>query len=149
MDVPLSHITGSGTKPLAFDCSSSGMHHVPISVVVNRSEDPDSSKGHSYYLPLSSGSSVQWVRIPRGTGRPAQPAVERLSSFRKQEMDWLEAHKNEFKEYENCWLAIDGDRLVAYGPKLSQVVAEAKRKGVNNPLTVFVPLEEKGISIGF
>jgi hypothetical protein len=38
-----------------------------------------------------------------------------------------------------AWVAVWSDRVVAYGADMQQVLAEARSKGVNEPLIVKVP----------
>ncbi len=50
---------------------------------------------------------------------------------RTREMAWWDQHQ---AEYAGQWLAIEGDQLIAHGHDLLKVSAEAKSKGIDNPL---------------
>ena len=50
---------------------------------------------------------------------------------RTREMAWWAKHQ---AEYAGQWLAIEGDELIAHGFDLLKVSAEAKSKGIDNPL---------------
>jgi len=54
------------------------------------------------------------------------------------EMHWL---ANESGPYSGQWVALDGPRLVAHGPQLAAVSAEAKAAGVADPLFAHVPAD--------
>lgn len=52
------------------------------------------------------------------------------------EMDWL---ASESRHYAGEWVALDGNRLVAHGPKLAAVKAAAQAAGVSLPFFASVP----------
>jgi predicted DNA-binding antitoxin AbrB/MazE fold protein len=52
------------------------------------------------------------------------------------ELDWL---SNESRHYTGEWVALDGNRLVAHGPKLAAVKAAAHAAGVSRPFFASVP----------
>lgn len=52
------------------------------------------------------------------------------------EKRWLRAHAG---EYPGCWLALDGDRLIAADPDLDVVRAAASQDGAVDPLFHFRP----------
>ena len=58
---------------------------------------------------------------------------ERLDCSR--EMRWLREHR---KEYAGQWVALDGDHLISYGTKAKEILAEARKSGVELPLFVHV-----------
>ena len=51
------------------------------------------------------------------------------------EMKWLAEHAS---EYVGQWVALDGDRLIAYGSDAKVVYAAARDAGVSLPLVEFV-----------
>jgi predicted DNA-binding antitoxin AbrB/MazE fold protein len=61
------------------------------------------------------------------------------------EQRWLREHG---AEYEGQWLALDGDRLLSHGPQARPVREEARRKGVDRPLMVRVPIHSDLPSAG-
>jgi len=52
------------------------------------------------------------------------------------ELEWL---ANESRNFAGEWVALDGNRLVAHGPKLAAVKAAAQAAGVSKPLFASVP----------
>ena len=55
---------------------------------------------------------------------------------RREEMLWL---AKESASYAGEWVALDGNRLVAHGPKLAAVSAAARAAGVVEPFFASVP----------
>lgn len=43
---------------------------------------------------------------------------------------WIEAHR---EDYLNQWVALDRDRLIAYGANAKQVYDEARKQGITSP----------------
>ena len=52
------------------------------------------------------------------------------------ELEWL---ANESRHFAGEWVALDGNRLVAHGPKLAAVKAAAQAAGVSRPFFASVP----------
>ncbi len=50
-------------------------------------------------------------------------------------MEWLRLHS---KEYGDCWVALDGNRLIAHGPDAEVVYAAAQADGAYLPLIKFI-----------
>ncbi len=50
-------------------------------------------------------------------------------------MEWLQEHS---PEYENQWVALDGDRLIAYGPNASEVFDAADEDGAYLPIVTYI-----------
>jgi predicted DNA-binding antitoxin AbrB/MazE fold protein len=61
----------------------------------------------------------------------SEPANER-----RQELEWLAKESGPFA---GQWVALDGSRLVAHGPKLAAVSAAARAAGVVEPFFASVP----------
>jgi hypothetical protein len=75
-----------------------------------------------------------WARVlapPRFLGR--SPAS---GGSLERERDWLRAHA---KDYPGCWLALDGDRLIAADPGFKVVLSAVKSTGVSDALMHFQP----------
>jgi hypothetical protein len=95
-----------------------------ISRVVNKKlaeqkSDEEQSRENEIKLPFK----------PRIAG-PAPPPKDR-----SRENTWLEKHRD---EYDGQWVALDGDRLLAHGPKLKEVAAAARAAGVPDALMFIV-----------
>ncbi len=50
-------------------------------------------------------------------------------------MEWLRSHS---KEYGDCWVALDGNRLIAHGPDAEAVYAAAEADSAYLPLIKFI-----------
>lgn len=55
---------------------------------------------------------------------------------RREELEWL---ARDSAPYAGEWVALDGNRLLAHGPKLSAVSASARAAGVEEPFFASVP----------
>jgi hypothetical protein len=72
---------------------------------------------------------------------PELPITPRILSTngpikdRVRENEWLQRHRD---EYAGQWVALDGDRLLAYGPHLKEVAEAAERAGAPDALMVRV-----------
>ena len=58
---------------------------------------------------------------------------KRATPPRHDELRWIQAHADELVALDGQWIVVDGTRLIASGPRLTGVVAEAEAKGINNP----------------
>ena len=48
--------------------------------------------------------------------------------------------QNFLKQYENRWVALtDDDKVVCSGVSLDEILKEAKRKGIEDPVTARIP----------
>lgn len=70
-------------------------------------------------------------RTPPSSWAASEPVNERRA-----EMEWL---SKESTAYAGQWVALDGARLVAHGPKLAAVAEAARAAGVAEPLFASVP----------
>jgi hypothetical protein len=55
--------------------------------------------------------------------------------YRKREYQWMKEHRD---EYLGEHLALEGDKLIAHGKNLRQVMNEADKAGARQPLFVYV-----------
>lgn len=65
---------------------------------------------------------------------PSQSTKGSTTEMRAAEMAWLAKHE---AEYAGQWLALDGDRLVAFGTDPKQLYAESRALGVPNPFLAY------------
>jgi hypothetical protein len=54
---------------------------------------------------------------------------------RKQQMDWLKAHR---EEYAGQYVALDGDRLIGVGATIREAHEQARRHGVERPFLTHI-----------
>jgi hypothetical protein len=61
--------------------------------------------------------------------------LDKSGRVREREHAWLDANMRDLEEnHAGQWVALQGDELIAVGDKLSDVLAAARSKGVENPL---------------
>lgn len=64
------------------------------------------------------------------------------------EMRWIEEHAVELKQFAGEWVVVEGERLIAHGNKLPEVVNKAKSLGIKVPYVVRIPEEQEAPFIG-
>ena len=67
-----------------------------------------------------------------------QPAIP--PAFR-QEMAFV-SDPEQARKYAGQWVALDGDQVVAAGPRPKDVLAEAEIRGYNDPVLHYFPLRD-------
>ena len=72
-----------------------------------------------------------------------QIATNELTSFRSEEMDWIESNSTELRRYRGEWLVVEKSELVAHNSDYMSAANEAMAKGVKIPFMFFVPLDDK------
>jgi predicted DNA-binding antitoxin AbrB/MazE fold protein len=79
----------------------------------------------------------QRVRVTVESWKPplSWESAQQLDDSRA-ELEWL-AHES--RPYIGQWVALDGNRLVAHGPKLAAVKTAAQAAGVSRPFFASVP----------
>ena len=58
------------------------------------------------------------------------------------EFEWLENHQEEKRKYKGEYIAVVGERIIAHGVNLAQVIAKAKKMS-EKPLIAAVPEGEE------
>jgi len=61
-------------------------------------------------------------------------------------MRWIEEHG---AEYAGRWVALDGDRLIAFGQTEGEVAIAARNGGAYLPLVIYLPRPDEPDEIGF
>ncbi|MFQ5925469.1 MAG: DUF5678 domain-containing protein [Dehalococcoidia bacterium] len=75
--------------------------------------------------------------IGRHRGAPLPKAAEQES--RMTEMRWLGSQRELCVRLAGQWIAVEGERLIAHGQRLIEVLEEARSKGVEHPFVVCLP----------
>ena len=77
----------------------------------------------------------------------AQPKATEHES-RMAEISWLSSQRELRVRLAGQWIAVEGERLIAHGQRLTKVVEEARSCGVEHPLLVCLPeVDEEDIAI--
>lgn len=90
-------------------------------------------------LPLTEQSRLRHLLAQQPQEAPKPPRDRRVPPMpvpdSRQELQWLAEHA---RAYAGQWVALDGNRLLAYGPHHDEVWAAAEASGVYLPLVTFV-----------
>ena len=55
------------------------------------------------------------------------------------ELRWLGKQDKLRKKLAGQWVAVEGERLIAHGPRLKEVLQQSKAQGVEHPFVVCLP----------
>jgi len=91
---------------------------------------------HFSSTPAAENNLVSWV---------ADRAPSRTASFRQRELDWRRTHPEELKRYQNEWVVLEGETIIAHGSNAAQVIRDAKSRGIRMPYIFFVERESENL----
>jgi len=93
---------------------------------------------------VSLSGSIQNIQSPRlDVGHSV------ASPFRKREIEWRRTHAEILKSFENEWVVLEGERIIAHGHDPIRIIDEARSQGIRTPYIFFVePQSEDIASIG-
>ncbi len=77
-----------------------------------------------------------------------RPSVTPGTELRRSEIEWLISHSGELRQFQNQWVAIEGNRVVAHGTSELEVDSQARSQGIATPFIVYVPGENEAPFIG-
>ena len=63
------------------------------------------------------------------------------SGFRERELEWRRTHTETLRQFENEWVVLEGEEIIAHGSDAAKVIGEAKIKGIRTPYIFFVEQE--------
>jgi hypothetical protein len=91
------------------------------------------------------GREIPPILVTRDTLHPL--IVERpvASSVRHRELEWRRTHMETLKQFENEWVVLEGEDIIAHGPDATQVIREAKSRGIRMPYIFFVERESDNL----
>jgi hypothetical protein len=92
-------------------------------VIKGEDEEGDLEAGSEEEYPLT---AIRSLAKDTGVDDLAESDSKDEAAFK-----WINEHGG---QYTGQWLALDGDRLLAHGPDLSEVAAVARARGVQFPL---------------
>jgi hypothetical protein len=71
------------------------------------------------------------------------------SSFRNRELEWRRTHAIALRQYENQWVVLEGEEIVAHSSDAAQAIRQAKSRGIRTPYIFFVePESDHSVRIG-
>ena len=71
---------------------------------------------------------------------------EMATSFRNRELGWRRTHPEILKSFENEWVVLEGEEIIAYGRNPIEVVAKARAEGIKTPYVFYVESYSEDIS---
>lgn len=75
-----------------------------------------------------------------------QPATGR---FRERELEWRRTHQETLRHFENEWIVLEGEEIIAHNSDLGDAIREARSRGIRTPYVFFVePQIENFVQIG-
>jgi len=88
-------------------------------------------------------------KVDRSSSKPSDqtpPSV--VYKPREDELQWLAAHSEVLKKHAGHWIALQGPELVAAGEDLVDVLAAARAKGFELPLTLYLAKDPREYLLG-
>ena len=92
---------------------------------------------------LSSECGVSILAFHRGDASPSSPGP------REREMEWRRTHAETLRQFENQWVVLEGERIIAHDSNAAQAIRQAKSRGIRTPYVFFVePESDESVRIG-
>jgi Family of unknown function (DUF5678) len=113
----------------------SGRYYITgLAEVVSVSDSIQISLSHS-------NQNIQPPRLDVGHSVP--------SPFRKREIEWRRTHAIALRQYENQWVVLEGEEIIAHSSDAAQAIRQAKSRGIRTPYIFFVePESDRSVRIG-
>ena len=146
----ISHLTGVGSLgcwgvPAGLTSSGHGLFPIggvnapPRTVVVHMNFD-------DFIQRLTNENFAP--QIPTGAMRSVDRS--KVRTLRQQEIEWRRAHPEVLQRFENKWVALEGQEIIAHGEDAADVIKVARARGIKKPYVFFVePKDENVIMYGF
>jgi hypothetical protein len=58
--------------------------------------------------------------------------------FRQRELEWRLTHATELRQYENQWVVLEGEEIIAHNSDAAEAIRQAKSRGIRTPYIFFV-----------
>ncbi|HAZ31271.1 MAG TPA: hypothetical protein DCY61_01000 [Dehalococcoidia bacterium] len=95
---------------------------------------------------------IDWANLQdvltKARTQTSRPQIALKSELRRSEIEWLVSHSEELKQYQNQWVAIEGDKVVAHGGSEEEVDNQARSQGIVVPFLLHIPAEDEAPFIG-
>lgn len=66
-------------------------------------------------------------------GMPRASASLPARGLRERELGWRRTHAETLRQFENEWVVLEGEDIIAHGADAAQVIREAKSRGIKTP----------------
>ena len=86
-------------------------------------------------IPINLITHLATIAVPRAGARST------ASRLRERELEWRQTHAETLRQFENEWVVLEGEEIIAHGSDAAKVIGEAKFKGVGIPYIFFVEQE--------
>jgi predicted RNase H-like HicB family nuclease len=94
-------------------------------------------------IPINLIARLAMMDVPQANARSAAPR------FRERELEWRRTHAETLRQFENEWVVLQGDEIIAHGSDAARVIQEARARGIKRPYVFFVEqMNENVITIG-
>jgi hypothetical protein len=81
--------------------------------------------------------------------RSATAGRSPAQGLRHRELEWKQTHSAELRRYENQWVVLEGEEIVAHDCNAAQAIRQAKSRGIRTPYIFFVePESDDSVRIG-
>jgi hypothetical protein len=97
---------------------------------------------------LTDWSSLQDI-LTKARAEAGRPSITSGTELRRTEVEWFLTHGEELKEYQNQWVAIERNKIVAHGATEEEVDSQARSQGVIAPFVIYIPGEDERPFIGW
>ena len=64
------------------------------------------------------------------------------ATFRKTELDWMQANLEQFEPYRGQWVVVEGEGIIAAEPEYADARASAVKQGVDCPFIFRIPEDD-------
>lgn len=82
-------------------------------------------------------------------GMPRAGTNSSVRGLRERELEWRRTHTETLRQFENEWVVLEVEDVIAHGFDAAKVIEEARAKGIKIPYVFFVePKNENVITIG-
>jgi hypothetical protein len=92
-------------------------------------------------------TQTSWQRARNeGSDTVGRSPAQRL---RHREVEWRQTHTAELRRYENQWVVLEGEEIIAHDSNAAQAIRQAKSRGIRTPYIFFVePESDNSVRIG-
>jgi hypothetical protein len=96
---------------------------------------------HVFSIRLLANSDKNEVVEPRPRKKPSD------TGFRNRELAWRNNNREALRALTGQWIALEGEEIIAHGPDLLRVDADAQAKGIKIPYLFYVEPEDKDVVV--